>query len=75
MATPLTKPITRTVVDEQGNPLLVTITAEGILFRRPRKREQWLLPFTAGETRAQMLAARLAAPAPPRRARISRSLL
>lgn len=56
MASKLTKPITRQVLDVAGKPLIVTLTVEGILFRRPRHKDQYLLPYGAGETRAQILA-------------------
>lgn len=56
MSTKLSKPITRTVLDEHGAPLIVTLTAEGMTFRRPRKRDSYLLPYAAAETRAQVLA-------------------
>lgn len=55
-STEITKPVTRKVTDERGQPLLVTLTREGILLRRPRCRDSYLLPFTAAETRALALA-------------------
>lgn len=54
--TKLDRAVTRIVMDHHGNPLVVTLTAEGIVFRRPRKREQYVLPYAAAETRAQVLA-------------------
>lgn len=55
--TALTKALTRTVTDVSGKPLIVTLTVDGILFRRPRQRKSYLLPYGHGELRAQMLEA------------------
>lgn len=54
--TKIDKPVSRIVIDHHGNPLVVTLTAEGIVFRRPRKREQFVLPYATAETRAIVLA-------------------
>lgn len=54
--TKLDKNVTRIVLDHHGAPLVVTLTKDGITFRRPRKREQYVLPYAAAETRAQVLA-------------------
>jgi hypothetical protein len=51
------KPVTITVPDEHGNTINVTLTEQGVVYRRPRKRETFLLPHAAGETRAITLAA------------------
>lgn len=76
MATKLTKNVARTVVDERGVELTVTLTAEGVLFRRPRTRSQYLLPYLAGETRAQMLECGAGlGPRPSRGAPKTRSLI
>jgi hypothetical protein len=75
MPSALTKPVARRVTDDRGLPLVVTLTAEGILFRRPRQRRTYLLPFSAGETRAQMLEARLVAAPSTRAKRANRNLL
>lgn len=56
MAAKLTKPVARVVNDVNGKPLVVTLTADGITFRRPRQRDSYLLPYGAAETRAQVLA-------------------
>lgn len=50
--TALTKALTRTVTDVSGKPLIVTLTVDGILFRRPRQRKSYLLPYGAAEMRA-----------------------
>jgi hypothetical protein len=50
--TKLTKALTRTVVDLAGKPLIVTLTFDGITFRRPRHRKSYLLPYGHAELRA-----------------------
>lgn len=76
MSTKLTKNIVRVVNDDKGNPLVVTLTADGITFRRPRKRESYLLPYCTAETRAQVLACDGVGMATSKRARhVSRGLL
>jgi hypothetical protein len=52
----LTRPIARTVYDAHGKPIIVTLTAHGVTYRRPRHKAEYLLPHAAGETRAQVLA-------------------
>lgn len=76
MSTKLSKPVTRVVNDERGKPLIVTLTADGVTFRRPRKRESYLLPYAAAETRAQVLACDGVGLATGKRSRrVSRGLL
>lgn len=45
MPTPLNRPLTRRVVTVRMEPLNVTLTAAGILFREPRRRRGYLLPY------------------------------
>jgi hypothetical protein len=45
--TTLTRPVTREVTTLTGSPLIVTLTAEGIVFREKRRRTRHLLPYGA----------------------------
>jgi hypothetical protein len=45
MPTPLSRPVTRRVVTLRMEPLNVTLSAEGIIFREPRHKKGFLLPY------------------------------
>lgn len=58
MATRLTRPVTRVIADvPRRGPVVVTLALEGIVFRYPRKRTTYLLPYGVGMLRAEYLAA------------------
>jgi hypothetical protein len=46
--TDLTRPVTRKVVTGRGEPLVVTLTPEGLVIREPRRRSGFLLPYGVG---------------------------
>lgn len=57
MATKLERPVTRVVIDvpHRGN-LVVTLALEGIVFRYPRTRTRFTLPYGLGMLKAEQLA-------------------
>jgi hypothetical protein len=55
MATKLSRPVTRAVVDRRGAPLVVTLETHGVRFREPRRRTSYLLPYGVGFVEAARL--------------------
>lgn len=68
--TELTRPVKRKVFTQRHQPLVVTLTPEGLWLREPRRRQGYLMPygtafqmaarFYADAERARKKAARLA---------------
>lgn len=41
---PVTKPIRRKVTTARGAPLIIEVTADGVIYREPRRRQRYTLP-------------------------------
>lgn len=55
MATPLSRPVRRSVVTARGQTLIVTLTSTGIELREYRRRRGFLLPYGVGFQQAVKL--------------------
>jgi len=71
--TRLTRNVTRKVATLRHGDLVVTLTAEGLAIREPRRRRQYLLPY--GVAFQQAVALQVAAERLARRVKIRRGLV
>jgi hypothetical protein len=58
MTTPLTRPVRRKVSTLRGDDLVVALEPFGLVFREPRRRRAFVLPYGVAFQRAVELAVR-----------------
>lgn len=70
----LHKPVARVVETDRYGPLVVTLTAEGLVLRQKGRRTRYLLPYGYAYVRGATLAAQAIVASKPARKKVRRSL-